>query len=208
MGLKNKLRELYDRVPVVKCQGLCQECCGLVPATAGEVRIMERVSGKPHALDIDTFSCAYLHEGRCTIYSDRPLVCRLWGAAENLICPFGCKPDRYLTEAEVVDLMRRMSYLSGDMVRPDFFKDGRPATSAELQVAKMRMTALRHEGLRDPTHWDAAEPYIVCPECHWHAQAQQGSTLDSWIGQNCPKCKAGALRLPLVGEESVVLDRP
>ena len=150
----------------------------------------------------------YLQEGRCTIYDDRPLVCRLWGAAENLICPFGCKPDRYLTEAEAVDLMSRMNELGGDMHRPDFFKDGRPATSAELQVAHMRMTAICHEGLRDPEQWDIAEPFIVCPQCHWRAQAQQGFTPDSWIGQTCPRCKLGTLGLPVVGEEPVLADLP
>ena len=140
MGFKNKLRELYDRVPVIKCQGLCQECCGLVRATAGEVRIMQRVSGKQHALDIDTFRCGYLHQGQCTVYNDRPLVCRLWGTVDTLVCPFGCKPDRYLTEAEAVDLMQRMNEFGGEMRRPDFFKDGRPATSAELENAKKRLS--------------------------------------------------------------------
>jgi Fe-S-cluster containining protein len=146
MGLKNKLHELYDRVPLVKCRGLCQEACGPIPATDGEIRIMERVSGKPHALDCDTFRCAYLQEGRCSIYKNRPLVCRIWGAAENLICPFGCKPDRYLTKFEALDLMSQAIELAGEVRRPDFFKDGRPATSAELQAVYMRVKALYDEG--------------------------------------------------------------
>ena len=161
---------------------------------------MERVSGKPHALDIDTFRCAYLQEGRCTIYNDRPLVCRLWGAAENLICPFGCKPDRYLTEAEAVDLMQRMGDLGGDMRSPGLLQGWTPGDECRAPgcadadaPSVMKGSAIRSIGT-------PLSPTSLCPECHWHGQAQQGSTLDSWIGQTCPKCKTGILRLVLLAK--------
>jgi hypothetical protein len=31
--------------------------------------------------------------GRCRIYSDRPMVCRLWGVVESMPCPYGCLPE-------------------------------------------------------------------------------------------------------------------
>jgi len=43
---------------------------------------------------LDTFWCeALTSDKRCAIYELRPIVCRLWGAAEGLECPFGCVPE-------------------------------------------------------------------------------------------------------------------
>jgi hypothetical protein len=44
--------------------------------------------------------------GRCSVYEERPLLCRLWGAVEKMTCQFGCVPaDGWLdpdVEAEVL----------------------------------------------------------------------------------------------------------
>lgn len=40
-----------------------------------------------------TGRCHLLKDGRCSIYADRPLLCRLFGAVPKMACPFGCKPD-------------------------------------------------------------------------------------------------------------------
>jgi hypothetical protein len=53
-----------------------------------------------------TLTCNQLVEGRCAIYDDRPLVCRLWGAIPTMRCPFGCEPP--LTDEEGRALMRLM----------------------------------------------------------------------------------------------------
>lgn len=48
-----------------------------------------------------TYHCPFLENGRCTIYSERPAICRLWGASEALRCPYGCKPEEgWLTAHE------------------------------------------------------------------------------------------------------------
>lgn len=43
----------------------------------------------------DSERCPLLGPGGCTVYADRPLVCRLFGATAgvmDLACPHGCGP--------------------------------------------------------------------------------------------------------------------
>lgn len=51
--------------------------------------------------------CPMLDEARglCSIYEQRPLICRLFGLVEGMRCPYGCIPDRWLTDAEAYELM-------------------------------------------------------------------------------------------------------
>lgn len=49
--------------------------------------------------------CALLRrDGACSVYVDRPLICRLWGVVETMPCPFGCRPERWLSEQEALEL--------------------------------------------------------------------------------------------------------
>lgn len=53
--------------------------------------------------------CPLLEHDRCTVYRLRPVICRLWGAAESMPCPHGCVPDsgQLLSDDEALDLMFR-----------------------------------------------------------------------------------------------------
>lgn len=117
------LRKLYEQVPRVECKGLCTDSCGPLDPPQLEVEQMERRSGKPFtsratgaelraAMRAGTLSgherCCYLSRaGRCTVYGDRPMICRVWGAAESIPCHHGCKPvgGRFLTDAEAYRLL-------------------------------------------------------------------------------------------------------
>lgn len=57
-------------------------------------------------------TCGLLKKGRCSIYANRPLICRLFGVAKELPCPFGCKPERWLEKPEVYMLMQRADNLT------------------------------------------------------------------------------------------------
>ena len=48
--------------------------------------------------------------GTCMAYAIRPLVCRVFGTMDNefLRCPFGCVPDRWLTEQEHKELILKI----------------------------------------------------------------------------------------------------
>lgn len=65
--------------------------------TAGEER-------KAEGLD-----CPLLENERCSVYEVRPMICRLWGLVESMPCPWGCKPDRYLTHEEGLVLLDRVA---------------------------------------------------------------------------------------------------
>lgn len=43
-------------------------------------------------------TCDKLKKGRCSIYENRPYVCRAFGATKTMRCPFGCVPERWIPE--------------------------------------------------------------------------------------------------------------
>ncbi len=61
-------------------------------------------------------NCPYITQdgvGRCAIYSERPILCRLFGATEeeSLKCPHGCKPPHPLTVGQTKRIMRQYKKL-------------------------------------------------------------------------------------------------
>lgn len=98
--LRMRLQALYAQVPdIPACQGLCHDSCGPIEPSVGiaERHNLERASNRE--LGCVTMAgprqgdCSMLTEDRrCSAYDDRPMICRLWGAVENMKCPFGCIP--------------------------------------------------------------------------------------------------------------------
>lgn len=91
------------------CKGLCQMACGpVLMSRAEEVRIIERHGSLPEPGPLN-FACSKLVDGRCSIYADRPLVCRLFGMVRRMQCPFGCAPEGgFLRERKARKLIARM----------------------------------------------------------------------------------------------------
>ena len=83
---------LRHGIPTFRCKPGCHDCCGPVPTTAAERSRM----GKPPEESLPGH-CAYATEEGCACYEERPLMCRLFGAVENLRCPRGCGPPVLLT---------------------------------------------------------------------------------------------------------------
>lgn len=50
---------------------------------------------------------------RCGVYEVRPMVCRLWGAAEPMPCPWGCRPAGGLLPAAESDRLMVQSLVVG-----------------------------------------------------------------------------------------------
>ena len=103
------LDALYEKVPVLKCLGLCGEkvCVpigGLI--SKAEDERVDELYGVAEAKD--TGHCNRLNaSGKCEVYEHRPMICRVWGLEEGSICEWGCKPEeRYLTRAEIGVLLR------------------------------------------------------------------------------------------------------
>lgn len=58
--------------------------------------------------------CAFLVEGRCTVYEARPFICRLYAADETFECPHGCEVEgKRLTVAEANALLSKIEALDG-----------------------------------------------------------------------------------------------
>lgn len=92
-------------LPCSECKG---QCCTYPPFTAQEWDTVRMKYGLPDGSAVGMFAsaripvvddgsgtCAYLERltGRCTIYDDRPLMCRLYGEDERMPCAY-VEPER------------------------------------------------------------------------------------------------------------------
>ena len=113
------LEDIYARVPEIECKGLCHGACGPIPATPLEFERMEKAGGKAPGHGADG-TCTYLSNGRCAVYADRPLICRLWGvvSANLMRCPHGCRPKRSMPEVESRAQLRQVQAVGGKMGLP------------------------------------------------------------------------------------------
>lgn len=102
------LEALYSELPKLECKGLCQEVCGVVPSTPPEQWRVMGVLG--HVPQHQGLECPLLVKGRCSVYTIRPLICRLFGMVkddERMRCPHGCVPERWLTAKEAHGFISR-----------------------------------------------------------------------------------------------------
>lgn len=109
-----RLQALYDRLPTIRCQGLCHDSCGPIDMSVRERDRIEREFG-PVTCGAGA-TCTMLDEHRrCRAYAIRPLICRLWGVLESLPCPYGCKPEPgYLTREEGFSLVAEADLIGGE----------------------------------------------------------------------------------------------
>lgn len=93
------LDELRERLPGVRCRGLCgPEVCHEAPPVypIERERILEAAGGVfPEA---EHGACPFFDGKGCTIYPERPIVCRVYGAEPRSEtrkkpwrCPHGCE---------------------------------------------------------------------------------------------------------------------
>jgi uncharacterized protein len=114
------LEEIYKKIPPIECKGMCHHSCTVIPAAKIEIkRARERLKKNPFnsPAQASTYmeenknvpSCKALIDKRCSIYTMRPAICRLFGVVENLKCPYGCIPERYLTKKESYDIIQEIA---------------------------------------------------------------------------------------------------
>lgn len=96
------LRRLHLLIPTFECVPGCTDCCGPIPFSAWE---WEKVQDKRHATSI---KCPYECKTGCSIYEQRPMMCRVFGATEDrrLLCPHGKGPEKPLTEEQLERIMK------------------------------------------------------------------------------------------------------
>lgn len=78
-----------DRIPAFACIPGCHDCCGPVAASSWEVKQM---GPAPPKKGDSGLSCSFLGSNGCTVYAERPLICRLYGTVPSLRCPHGRAP--------------------------------------------------------------------------------------------------------------------
>lgn len=120
---------LYARLPRIACQQRCQVCCGPIAMSRLEFRrllsidptLRHKISqmqselgfnyGRSYLIGLGREACSFLRDGACSIYSLRPLICRLWGMTQTMRCPWGCQPERFLNDREAHEIMGEMMHL-------------------------------------------------------------------------------------------------
>lgn len=102
--------QVYAMVPEVNCKGLCWKACGPIGLTAIEAdQLQDNGINLPVVVDHPVngpLTCSHLTaDRRCAIYSQRPLICRLYGAVRKMACPHGCTPvGGYLSDEQAFAL--------------------------------------------------------------------------------------------------------
>lgn len=122
MSALDQIRAIYNTLPTIDCKGWCWHSCGPIDMSNAErertvelgadipVFTEERsrrwASNERLYCPALTFSAGGSGKVGCSIYADRPLICRIWGLGEDdLSCPYGCEPSRRLNHAEVMALV-------------------------------------------------------------------------------------------------------
>ena len=110
--MNDKLKAFYNKIPAFKCIPGCTDCCGPVPFSKSEWEAIKDKRG----WDINKgIMCPYANSG-CDIYDQRPLICRIFGAADHpmLKCPRGCGPKRKLTAKMARKIMNEYHEMMGE----------------------------------------------------------------------------------------------
>jgi uncharacterized protein len=105
---------IYAKIPDAGCKGLCVLSCGPVLCSHTERVEIQKWTGKDIMewtnipLDLDNVPpCVFLLDGRCSIYSMRPAVCRMYGSVDHELmrCPHGCKPEKPMTNDDATRIL-------------------------------------------------------------------------------------------------------
>ena len=104
--------QIYARIPKIDCKRKCHMACGPIHVFGVEWDRMQAASLVTIGTVGPSLTCPALSGNACSIYEVRPLICRLWGVVKAMTCPWGCVPERWLSDREAEDLMRRLDRMS------------------------------------------------------------------------------------------------
>lgn len=97
---RNIIARLRERIPSFECVEGCHDCCGPVTTSPEEIARLPVKTDTEHETALNELSCVYLGSNGCSVYSERPLICRLFGTTPQLSCPNGRRPDN-MTDPEI-----------------------------------------------------------------------------------------------------------
>ena len=87
-----KIDQLRRQIPRFACVPGCHDCCGPVTASSEELARLPVKSDAEHEAALAEYNCVHLGPQGCTVYDQRPLICRLFGTTPTLPCPNGRRP--------------------------------------------------------------------------------------------------------------------
>jgi len=127
------LEDLYAQLPAIECKGLCHDSCTAIDASELErERMRDRGVELPVALAHHRLQ-ALIAAGKtprcpalgplnnCTVYEDRPFVCRAFGMVRDpadalargpMMCDYGCIPDGTIDFFQYGRALREIEELS------------------------------------------------------------------------------------------------
>lgn len=171
---KARLDALYVRLPKLDCKGLCADSCQGAEPIAAEADILQREHGAVLGVRGDGACSLLTAGGGCSVYADRPLVCRAWGAVESMPCEHGCllPGERELTVPAFYALMADAYEVAGEGAKA---RKLREAMADPEKAHVMEGIARRGQTVS-----------FDCPEC--------GARVPGTIGEGevarCPGCAA------------------
>ncbi len=91
-------------IPDMTCKAGCHDCCGAPPfshreqrkvcfaSQARDIRWQNIGNGAAVPIGKNGLDCPFLGSEGCTIYENRPTICRLFGHVDHprMMCPHGC----------------------------------------------------------------------------------------------------------------------
>lgn len=118
------LEDVWAAVPRIECRKRCAGSCTVVPLHQIELQRLVKDTGPVAHLEFGIAretrvlrtvdgACPKLRFKQCTAYVARPLICRLYGVAEEMPCQHGCKPERTLDRDEVAVLIEAIHRIGG-----------------------------------------------------------------------------------------------
>lgn len=88
-----KIQFFRKKIPSFTCEPGCHDCCGPVTTSSYEMANLPVKSDEEHDIALANLNCPHLGEKGCTVYLERPLICRLFGTTPKLACPRGKRPE-------------------------------------------------------------------------------------------------------------------
>jgi len=95
------------------------ELARLTPTERGILEAWPKILTPEDADKFLGLMCPFKGETGCAIYERRPLICRLFGHIERMVCPHGCGADSQI-EKEKADMISGNYYAGGKnwLMRP------------------------------------------------------------------------------------------
>ncbi|QXH35955.1 YkgJ family cysteine cluster protein [Pseudomonas muyukensis] len=96
---RHKIHFLRELIPSFECEPGCHDCCGPVTTSAEEMARLPRKAQAEQDAALERLDCVHLGPDGCTVYQERPMICRLFGTTPRLACPRGRGPQQPIDPA-------------------------------------------------------------------------------------------------------------